>query len=102
MTYLLKDWSLACKIAIHGGKPLAVDCTAAEANCIKGKAHGRPGHEDGDSIVTSWPLQGRKGNDIIVTRSGSEYKLENVSPSYQIKFPGEAEAFLASIAELNA
>ena len=57
-------------------------------------------NKETDDIMTSSPV-GKRG-DVLVTASGSEYKLGTVDPAWEKKYPGSSKAFWDKLPELPA
>lgn len=64
-------------------------------NCLQGYVLGHHCHADGKGVTTS-RLVGRNG-DRVVTRSGSEYDLEEPDPAYEAQYPNAKERLLESL-----
>lgn len=78
----LDSWSL---------RPVDHPYVAPENNlsCLAGQL------EDGRRIVTSMPIC--RDGDIVITASGSRYRLGRPHPDYERRFPGAKNRFLASL-----
>jgi hypothetical protein len=63
--------------------------------CLFGVVVGHPCHRDGKEVLTS-PVM-HYGAKRIVTKSGSEYELGLVDPSYERFFPGAFERLLSRL-----
>jgi hypothetical protein len=62
---------------------------------LNGNVFGHPRFDDGAHITTS-SIVGKNNEDEILTHSGSAYKLGQVNPDYEAKFPGARARFLGS------
>ena len=63
--------------------------------CLLGFVVGHPRHRDGNEILTSPVVH--HGANCVVTRSGSEYELGSIDPSYERCFPGALERLITSL-----
>jgi len=64
-------------------------------SCLRGAVYNHPRFPDGEEIRTSSIM--KKDEDIIITFSGTRYKLGYVDPLYEETFPGARERFLKSL-----
>lgn len=60
---------------------------------LQGKVFGHPRFEDGHRVTTS-SIQGKTETGEVVTYSGSHYKLGQIDPSYEERFPGSRKKLL--------
>jgi hypothetical protein len=65
------------------------------ARCLHGTVYNHPRFPDGEAIMTSSIM--RKDGDIVITFSGTRYKLGDINPEYEQTFPGARERFLKSL-----
>lgn len=69
-------------------------------NRLNGNVYGHPNprHNDGKEITTSSVIGKRNG--LVVTKSGSEYDLVDVSPDYEKTYPNAKERMMNSLPEV--
>ena len=67
-------------------------------NYLAGFVFGDSRRDDGTDITTSRIIGKRNGS--VVTRSGSEYELDDVDPKYEELFPDAKNRLLNSLKEI--
>ena len=89
MNTRLEHWSLR-------SRPLGlVQAPEEEDVCLFGVVVGHPRHRDGKEVLTS-PVM-HYDADRIITKSGSEYELGLVDPSYERCYPGALQRLLSRL-----
>ena len=89
MNTKLEHWSLR-------SRPLGrVQPPEEDGVCLLGFVVGHPRHSDGKEVLTS-PVM-HYGANRIVTKSGSEYELGLVDPSYERCYPGSRQRLLTRL-----
>lgn len=85
----IEDWGMV----VHGD-----EYTPPEriVYCLTGKVYGHPSRPDGSGI-TSAAITGAIEPDIIVTASGTRYKLGNAHPDYEASFPNAKQRLVSTI-----
>jgi hypothetical protein len=68
-----------------------------ERLCLHGVVSGHARCADGKEVTTSIVIY-RNGNKVV-TKSGSEYELGNVDPSYESLYPHAHERLMARLRE---
>ena len=90
MNTRLEHWSLR-------SRPLGlVEAPEQEDVCLFGVIVGHPFHRDGKEVLTS-PVRHYRANRIV-TKSGSEYELGSVDPSYERCYPAALQRLLSCLA----
>jgi len=85
----LEHWSLC-------SRPFGrVQPPEEEGVCLVGCVVGHPRHRDGKEVLTS-PVM-HCGVNAVVTKSGSEYALGLVDPSYERSYPGARQRLLTRL-----
>jgi hypothetical protein len=87
--WILNNWSMV-------GDPnpyLAPECRSYH---LQGYVSNHPNFEDGHGITTS-RIVSMKDENIIITKSGSEYTLGTVDPEYERLYPNAQERLINSI-----
>lgn len=75
----LENWSIVQR------NPDPYKAPELQRQYLHGKIFGHPDYEDGTEITTSaiWAIR----DNLIITKSGSEYALGEVDPKYEAAFP---------------
>ena len=89
MNTRLEHWSLCSRPFGQAQAP------EEESVCLLGFVVGHPLHRDGKEVLTS-PVM-HYGSNRVVTKSGSEYELGLVDPSYECRYPGALERLLTRL-----
>lgn len=88
--YTLNNWS----ICAAGLNPYQAPETIEQ--CLQGNVFGNPRFNAGDHITTTGIVSVDPEKDLVITRSGSVYKLGTIDPAYEDQFPDAKARLFAS------
>ena len=89
MNTRLEHWSLR-------SRPLGrIEPPEEDAVCLFGLVAGHQRHRDGKEVLTSAVVYW--ADNRVVTKSGTEYELGAVDPSYERCYPGALQRLLARL-----
>lgn len=66
---------------------------------LMGRVHNHPNHRSGGVIHTSPVVEYDEENDVVITQSGSCYKLGEPHPDYERQFPNAKERLIKALKE---
>ena len=87
-TSTLEQWALTCDNDPY-------KAPEAQRTLITGRVYGHPRFVDGSMVSTSPPVS--LEGEILITKSGSKYKLGDMNAEYEAQYPNARERFFTTL-----